>query len=281
MAEEPQDPNKGIIEEEEPKTPEPPKVPEETPAETGTETPSVTPEEEPAAEVSPEEIASTVKSEFTKKILDAIGMTPKEAEDQELVPVWEKENRNPRSYKEIGEWASVLTERKLADKETAKAKEQEEADNVSKQYATEYNKNLNTYWDEQLAEMEVSGLIPRRSAETVKRLQELPNLTKEEREDEIKRLYAADAGYKARTDLFATMQQSYKERTAEGKSPILSLKEIYYESVKENKTTQPAGWDAPVSGGEKAVDTGSNNEIDYAKDIRGKSLFQIMAEAAS
>lgn len=234
---------------------------EETPAE---ETPvEETPEVK--VEIAPEEIAAEVKSEFTKKILDAIGMTTREAVDEDLLPPWEKEKRNPKSYGEIAEWSAELADKRA---EQRKAKEAEdakavEAGNVEAQ--TTYNQALNRAWDEQLDEMREAGLIPRVDATVAAKLKARKELTEDEK---------ADPGLAAQRRMFEIMYNVSQERGKVGKSPITSLKEVFYEYYSKEED-QPAGADAPISGGEKAVAHGRNNELDY-DDIRTKDFYTLI-----
>lgn len=267
--------DKGKKKEEETPTEEPKKeetpVEETTADETTDETSTDEVDETPEVEVSPEDIAVSVKNEFTQKILDAIGVSPKEAEDQDLMPPWEKEQRNPKNYGEIAEWSSQLAEKRLdLRRQEEQDRANEEADKTE-QNTKSYNSALNSAWDEQLGEMRESGLIPQVDEAIAAKLGSGKKLNEEER---------SDPGLSAQRRLFELMYKVSIDRQKEGKKPVTSLKEVYYEHFNKD-TDQPVGADAPVSGGEKVVTVGRSNEIDYLNDVKKKDFYQIMREGAS
>ena len=75
----------------------------------------------------------------------------------------------------------------------------------------------------------------------------------------------------ARKALFQTMLEVNTARQSEGKTPIYSLKEIFYEHYKA-PNAQPAGADAPVSAGRGGTVTPGEDDYSYA-DIAGKKSF--------
>ena len=252
----------------EPKTPEP-KVPEETPEVATTETPivEVTPEAEtttetPTVKVEPKEEPevdiSAIEAEVTKKVSDKIIKSLTGGSEAEIEGAlgeqspWAKEGRNPKDYDEIAQWATDLAlKRQEAQKaeETEKAKEQEkEATKLQTERAEAFNK----YWDTQLNELYESGKLPK-----------IENAKDEN-----------DLGVKARKAMFSKMIEVNEQRTKEGKEPIYSLKEIYY----EHPINEEPGMSAPVSAGRGAVPAegegyeyvGSKSFLDILKGAIGK-----------
>jgi hypothetical protein len=75
-----------------------------------------------------------------------------------------------------------------------------------------------------------------------------------------------------RKELFKTMLDVNTERQKEGKAPIYSIKEVFYEHYKKDK--QPAGADAPISMG-KGVNPPEEKDINYA-EVHKKSFADIL-----
>lgn len=224
-------------------TEEPTKEPEK-------EEPVKEPEKEPEKEVEwdPAEFEAKINyrlEETAQKIIEAAtGRKEPETEvDPELLSPWAKEKRTPKDYEEVADWA--LTKKGILDKRSEVEHEKEvEAQKIEQEKTTKaQTEQFNKYVDEQLDDLHNAGKIDK---------------TNEEQ----------------RKELFKTMLDVNVARTKEGKPPIYSLKEIFYEHYKA-PTKQPAGADAPVSpgrsGGEK-----DTKEIDYAKDVKGKSFFDIL-----
>jgi hypothetical protein len=212
-----------------------------------------------------EEIDKTVneaKKEVLDKIKASFGLTEdeeKELKEEGLTPPWEKEKRNPKSYREIVEFSAELAEFKRKKEEELRAKQQSEADNARKQS----EKQLNEMWDEQLADLREQKKLPDIAPEIKAKLQEGKPLTKEE---------AKDPGLEAQRQLFAKMYELAEARKSAGKSVSTNLKEVYYEHYQQK--SQPAGANAPVSGG-----TGTAPEDDDRftyKDIHGASFYDLV-----
>jgi hypothetical protein len=230
---------------------------QETPKQTAEDQTTGTKEvKEETSEVDVEKITETAtkraEERVAQRLLDALGVTKEEktqAEWEGLIPPWEKEGRNPKSYKEVAEFSAQLAEWKLEQTQKAKEEEEEQAKEQQKQTNEQWNK----YWDDQLDELVASGKLPK--VEDSKD----PN----------------DPGVVARKVLFQSMFDISQERLQQGKPAVTSLKEIFYEHYKD-PNAQPAGYDAPISLGKRAVSTGEKADYSY-NDIHGSSYSEIIA----
>lgn len=192
------------------------------------------------------EIAETVSKETIEKISQALtgnAETTKEERNkyQDAADDFFKKNgRNPAWHELIPymvEDAVSLIEKRQQEKlEAEKAQRQQvEQNNAAREKA------FNQYIDEQLSELKSMGRIRN------------------------------EAEQKA---LFKAMYDVNQKRTAEGKQPIYSLKEIFYEHYKA-PSAQPAGADEPVYIDGGAGNPDNNEEYSYA-DIKGKSFFDLL-----
>ena len=77
-----------------------------------------------------------------------------------------------------------------------------------------------------------------------------------------------DIGIRARKSLFSKMIEVNEQRTKDGKEPIYSLKEIYY----EHPINEEPGKSAPVSVGRGSVPT-EGEEFEY---VGKKSFLDIL-----
>jgi len=227
--------------------------PQEEEKETETPPEEEVPVEETEQEFDLEEFKQNVMSETQQNILskisEALGMDEKDgkqAKEEGMIPPWEKENRNPKSYKEIAEYSADLAiwKKEQVDKEVAESQKEQERE------AKEENKKWNDYWDNELKELEEDGKIPPIKDEND------PN----------------DPGKQARIKLFGKMKEIGDKRQAQGEQPVTSIKLVYYEHYED---PEPPGADAPVSFGKKGVSQQSGGD-DYSYwDIHNKSIDQI------
>lgn len=202
-------------------------------------------DEEVIAEFDPDKFAEQTaikvkeleKKEQEEKQLEAKREEDKKKLEDEKVPIYVREGRNPRDYEEINseairiakiEFESALTEREKRalekSEEESKAKEAELA--KSKQFEEDFNKMI----DEELNEMYQSNKLPKIVDEKD------PN----------------DVGVKAKYDLFKTMADVNTKRAKDGQPPITSISRIFNNYYKPS-SQGPAGSDAPVSAGRGVV----------------------------
>ena len=207
--------------------------------------PPVEEKKEVEVEFDPAKWKEEITEETAKKIIEAQTKQPEpvKEEDKELMSPWAKENRTPKDYEEVADWG--VEKAKILGKRDADAqvKVQEEQTKKQEEYNKQQVEQFNKYTDEQLEDLMTQGKIPRNDEE-------------------------------ARKALFQTMLEVNQERVKENKSPIYSIKEIFYEHYKP-VNTQPAGADAPISAGKGNVSP-EGQELDYQRDVKNKSLMDIL-----
>jgi len=226
-------------------------------------------DEEAEEKFSKDEVEKTI-SEAKKDVLDKIkssfGMTDeeeKEMEDKGLVPPWEKEKRTPKTYREIAEFSAELAEHRRMKQEAEAKKQQDEME--KQRQANE--KQLNEIWDEQLEELREAGKIPKIDPGVITKIKTGKPLNDVE---------AKDPGLTAQRELFSKMYEVAELKRKAGKPVSTNLKEIYYEHYQETKKSQPAGADAPISGGASSI---NESDDDYSwKDIHSSSFHDIVKQ---
>jgi hypothetical protein len=204
-----------------------------------------------------EETAKKTAEEVGNRIAEALkGKAPEKDEYAEFEKsVWEKEGRTP-TYKEALDFvATNVSNRIRSEQEEAakKAKDEEEKRTEAQQGRVAA---FNRYIDDQLEDLVSQG-----------KLHGIIN-----KEDN------RDLGVQERKALFKIMQEVNQRRTTEGKEPIYSIKEIFYEHYKP-VNQQPPGANAPVSMGGQSYSGKEEKEIDYNRDIRNKSFVDIVMGA--
>jgi len=226
------------IKEEEPKSEDKPVV-EDKPAEPIVDKPVI----------DEDKMVESIADRVRDKLVKDLGLSDKEIDDD--APLWEKEDRNPQSYREIANYAAQMIEKKQEAKKIETAESEKKAHELDEEQFGVFEKSINKEWDDQMAELEASNKIPK-----------------------------GEEGKAARLDLFAIMGEIKDKRIAEGKPMITNLKEIYYEHYlpRQNKVKQPAGADAPVGTGKKSVTSGDNQPYSY-NELRGKSMYDLISES--
>ncbi len=243
-----------------------------------------TPEEKPAEEVKeevkpekPEEEFETV--EFDPEQLKKEAVEQAKAEIQESLKgetkaeteakkddyeefqkaIYEKEKRNP-TYKEALEFVKDQALKAINEdneRKATKAKEEQEAQTKAQQTQQE---STNKYIKNTLDELYVSG--------------KLPKIVDKDNPD--------DYGIRVQNELFKTIVDVNTKRIngvmINGeltKLPPKTLKEIFYEDF-EMPEREVAGADAPVNMGRSGfTPDNETEEINYLKDLNGKSFRQI------
>lgn len=199
-------------------------------------------------EVDPEklkqEITEKVSKETVEKIAKALTGDEKatQAQKDKYEEYAEKflaeKGRNPTWFELVPFIRDEVKAELRAEADKAE-NEKIEKQKLTEKENKERTKTFNAYVDEQLKELYDSGRLPKTD--------------------------------EARKHLFKTMMEVNQKRASEGKQPIYSVKEIFYEHYKA-PNAQPAGWNAPVSVGRGAPS--GNDEQDYSyKDIAGKKSF--------
>lgn len=186
------------------------------------------------------EIAETIKKETVDKITKALtgeeGTTQAQKDRYEQIAedFAKEKGRNPTWFELVKFIKDDIREEMKKETETERVQRETE----QKQVAEENKKRgeaFNKYVDEQLDELHNLGKIDKNNKEQ-------------------------------RNALFTAMMDVNKKRVSEGKPPIYSLKEIYYEHYKA-PNAQPAGADAPISAGRGNVQPDSTEDYSY-QEIR-------------
>ena len=201
------------------------------------------------ADQTAEKVKQALKDEAAEREKELTAEEKKVKEEEELVPIYVREGRNPKDYKEINDEAQRIAEIKFnrtLDAREAAAKEKSESEAKareaelakSKQFEEDFNKMI----DEELNEMYTNN--------------KLPKIVDEKDPD--------DPGLKARFELFKTMKEVNEKRVAAGQQPITSISRIYNNYYKL-PTDQPAGADAPVSAGRGVITEEKEEVMPYQK----------------
>lgn len=248
------------------------------------------PKKEPKPKIDPEEIATkareeaarvaeeTTKKAFekeTQRILDQNkSLEEKQKEQDELISVWDKEERLPKDYKEIVAESLRISEAKYKqlkrqDEETAKKADEErkksedfkksETERIQQARIDEINTKVKTDLDDLY---------------TAKILPKPPTEYDEKNEDQ-----------KKTDDLMKFGIELNTERAKKGLPPVDSIAKIYFLHYKPKidlegaQDNQPAGADAPVSGSATPQAKSDNDRYIYARD-HNKSFQQLAMESA-
>lgn len=161
------------------------------------------------------------QNEFKQTLVESIAGKPVTENPDEDTPPWVRENRTTNP-KEFADWTAQTVEKRIA----AKAQEYDEQIKERQRQQEESEKlaiaRINKEWDDQIEDLETSGLIPPASAELKQRIAS-NQITDEDKND---------PAYIAQTQLFATMAEINKKAN-EGKGRRTNnLVEVYYRHVK-------------------------------------------------
>ena len=222
---------------EESKSAEPDVKTEEKPVET---TPETKPEEK-EVEFDPEKF----KQEVVDAIVAKTQQTPAEAKDeyQKLQQESLEKNGRPPTWDEVANRIEENAIKRLQEKQENEIKQAEEAKKQVEAAEKERLGQFNKFIDEQLDDLHTAGKI-NKNDETQRRA------------------------------LFQAMYDLNESRAKEGKPPVYSLKEVFYENYKA-PNAQPAGADAPVLSGNMP---GQSQDKGFSLDeIRHKSIFDILS----
>lgn len=210
-------------------------------------------EEGETIEFDPAEFKKEVTAQAQKEIIERItGTKEKKSEDDELTSPWKKENRNPKDYDEIAEWAvqkkAVLDQRAQV---AAVEKNKKDMETYQAQQG-EQTKRINDYIDRELEELYEEKKIPRIKDK-----------------DDVN-----DPGIVARKALFQSMLDVNDQLRKDNKPAEYSIYKIFTKFYK-SPSRQPAGADAPVSLGRSRASEGDTEQVKYA-DIHRKSWGELL-----
>lgn len=231
------------------------KVKEEADAKEAKDKEDAEAKEKADAEVKEEEKIDPKK--LTQDIKDEIiaGLTGKKEEKVDEYEAWAKkifdETGQAPNWKQAAEFIKEGVKRDYAAEQ---AKAQEEAktrgEEQKKVQETEVER-VNKYVDDQMNELYLSNKFPK---------------IKDEKDEK-------DTGVIARRALLEQVMKVNKERVEKGLQ-TKTIKEVFYEDYK-SPTRQPAGADVPISAGRGAGSHDDTEEIDYMRDVKGKSWIDI------
>ena len=182
----------------------------------------------------------------------------------DLIPIWEREGRQPKDYTEIAfeskriaklETLAELEARESLRREEEEKRRQEEQIRQTqvKQAQESFSKQLQRELDEDLTDLYKADRLPKIKD---------PN-------------NPSDEGLKEQKRLFETAAKVNKERLDKGLPPIRSIKVIYYEHFKPKD--KPAGHDAPVQGNSQPTTQQNADKFNWSRDHK-KSMREILAE---
>lgn len=201
-----------------------------------------------AAEKAAEVATKKVTDDFVKKITG-----DKDAED---TPPWEKEGRNPRSYKEVADWSRQQARKDFeAELETRDSKKAE-AEKKQKEKTEVETQQRNQYWDQQLSSMTQEGKLPEVDDNLLEKVEQGEKLT----EQELDHPYV-----RARKRIF--------ELAAQHKEPNLEL--VYYKYFKPERENPP-GANAPVFGSNRRVTPEGKDEFSYEEIHNAKEFGDLL-----
>lgn len=203
----------------------------------------------------PEAIAEETKTQVYETVKSALGIETKEGEEEYQTPWQKRGDANPKDWTEVTQASVELSERRRLQ---AEAQAKEAADNQEK-LDQEAKDRMNKEWDNELAFLRSKEYIPAVDKDIQAKLTKGENLTDEEKND---------PGLVAQAELFSTMNKLHQS----GSDSTTSLRAIYHDHYQDNKK-EPAGADAPISGGSKSVDQSVGYSYD---DVSKQTIGQIM-----
>lgn len=251
---------------------EPPKKEEKEPEKTPEPTPTDNPLDEAKryleeqrkldAQIAKEEAEKHAKATVEQELKRRQDETELETKRKdELIPLWEKEGREPKDYNEIAQENRRITklELKMEMEAEAKTKAEETAKQTQEQQKiTEDGLKLTqAQIQRDMEELYEGNFIPRPKSGD-------PN----------------DPGLKVQDELFKLGIKVNEERKAKGQPTEPSIAKIFFIYGKElqKETPQPAGANAPVAGARPANPEPKDEGYVYAKDHRpGESFAQYAA----
>lgn len=240
------------------------------------EEPKVDPQE--IADKAARKAAEETRKEFQAKIDEILNkdkvIEEKQKEADELVAIWEKEERLPKDWKEIASEqlriSNVKLEQRLKEQEETRKKSEEEQQNKVKQDQEETQKR----YEARIEEVQNKALKELEELYENKFLAKPADISKTDAED-----------MKETNELITFAIDLNKKRVEQKLEPIDSVSKIYFMHYKPfkdaqpgNKGNQPAGADAPVAGPKVAQAPQETRGYVYARD-HNKSYRQLLVEA--
>ncbi len=217
-------------------------------------------EQRKADKIEAERIARETTEKHLKQTEEQKTQAVKDAEEDK--PIWERENREPKDWKEVAAEnrriakREVLRDIRAEQQATKAAQDKQKAESEAGQQAQ--LQTINEKIGQEMEELYQGGYLPRpQSADPT------------------------DAGEVAKAKLFELGVKINQERKDQGLPPETSIAKIFFmntDKLKPKAPEQPAGADAPVSGAQAAVPKQNPDEYVYQRD-HNKSLEQLRREA--
>lgn len=200
----------------------------------------------------------------------------KQKEADDLVAIWDKEKRLPKDWKEIASEQLRIADVKLEQRLKAE-KANEEARRTEERLVQE--KKQQDVVKDNTARLESYQKELANDLDKIYYLKELPRVTNPK---ELENPDTTDPAAKEVQKVFTFGVQLNQKLKAEGKEPVKSLWDIYFNHYKpytkaQGKSDQPAGGDAPVSGAKNVIQNKQPEKYNWRTDSK-KSLRQIAAE---
>jgi len=217
-------------------------------------------EQRKADKLEAERIARETTEKHLKQTEEQKTQAAKDAEEDK--PIWEREGREPKDWKEVAAENRRIAKREVlrdlrAEQQAEKeAKDKQKAESESAQQTQ--LQTINEKIGQEMEELFQGGYLPRPTSADPK-----------------------DPGEMAKAKLFELGVKINQERKEQGLPPETSIAKIFFmntDKIKPQTPEQPAGADAPVSGAQAAVVKQNNDEYVYARD-HNKSIDQIRREA--
>ena len=202
------------------------------------------------------------KDKLRGDILETLGYSKdeqKKAKRKGFQTPWEERGEDkPATWDEaIKAGADLADYRRVEADKKVKAKEKK-----TQEVKNEETARINQTWDNEIETLETQGHIPKVTSEIREKLTKGTKLSPEEKKDD---------GLIARARLFTIMKGLHDK----GEDSTMSLRVVYHDYFSKD-SDQPAGADAPISGGSKAVSPPAKG-FKYS-DIKDKSIRQILQE---
>lgn len=235
----------------------------ETPGEKVEETPVETPAEEETEEVEfdPEafkkEVTDSATTAAEKKLLEKLqGKTEEETKDnvdayQAFADKFTEENGRTPTWVEVSKFIKEESIKEIKAEQAEEARKQVEESEAQQKAQETDQENVNKYVDGQFNELYQRGF---------------PKIQDPKNEN--------DPGLQARKALAQQTMEINAKRLQEG-LPTKTLVEVFYTEYKAPDRQLP-GYDAPVSPGRSSAPGDSGEEINYARDIKGRNFFDIV-----
>lgn len=235
-----------------------------------------------AADEAANKVAQETKKAFDDKVSEILNkdktMVEKQQELDELIPIWEKENRLPKDYPELIAENLRVTQAKWAQLDREKQAKSEEERVAAEKVKVDQETQTKAQADKQLEDFN------KQITQDLNDIYDAKFLPRPDKFDEVNNPDTSDKAAKKTQELLSFGVKLNIQRKSEGKDPITSLSKIYFLHYKPTmdkaapKDEQPAGGDAPVAGA-KNTPPSNPSKIDY-NQLHNETWAQTKARIA-